>query len=154
MAAPSHASWPPSFPPRLSGEFLQDGVGREPWRPQGIPGSGMPFAIRSPSLWGPVSQSRKLAFEALQSLWSVSIHQNQPPPATLNPFQAPHLQPPHPPMCSPPLPLLLLSSSDPPLEIRCPLSLKVIPISPLICVSSYAFQKIELGGKKSGTERA
>lgn len=77
-----------------------------------------------------------------------------PPPPTFNPFQAPHLQPPHPPMCSPPLPLLLLSSSDPPLEIRCPLSLKVIPISPLICVSSYAFQKIELGGKKSGTERA
>lgn len=71
-----------------------------------------------------------------------------PPPPTLSPFRAPHLHPPYPPMCSPPLPLFLLSSSDPPLEIRCPLSPKVIPISPLISVSSYAIQKLNFGGKK------
>lgn len=136
-------------------------MGREPWRPQGILGSGVPFAIRSPSLWGPVSQRRKLAFEALQTLWSVSTHQNQPPTTDSQPLPGLHTSNP---LILPCALLLSLCSSFPlvtppphpptPLEIRCPLSLKVIPISPLICVSSYAFQKIELGGKKSGTERA
>lgn len=51
------------------------------------------------------------------------------------------------PMCFSPC-CSLSSPSDPLLKIRCPLSPKVIPISPLISVSSYAIQKLNLGGKK------
>lgn len=132
LLQPFHAPWPP-----LSVEYCvmggeRHGDRRASWD------RGMPPATRSPSLWGPVSQSRKLPFEALSSLWSVLLPQTQPP--TPNPIRAPHLHSLYPPPPCNSLP----SPSDPLVKsaVHCPQ--KVIPISPLIFVSSYAIQKLNL----------
>jgi len=130
----------------IGGGGEHHGDGRASWD------RGTPPATRSPSLWGPVSQSRKLSFEAPSTLWSVSLAQTQPP--TPNPIRAPHLHPPYPPISSPALPLLLPSFPEwPPLEIRCPPSPKKLsPYPPPPLSPTQAISKIWTWKKKTEEE--
>lgn len=157
IAQPFLTSWPPIISSPLSDEY--GGMGRvSTMETAGHPGIrtcrlppgpltlGACQSKQETSLWSSVNSLEYLATAAsTPSTYTPLLPGSTPPP-------------PHAPLYLCPLPLLLPPFPWWPfLKIRCPLSPKVIPISPLIAVSSYAIQKLNSGKKrkeKSSTERA
>lgn len=128
------------------------GVGWVPWRPQGILGSGHAACHQVPFTLGACQSKQKTSlWSSVNSLWSVSM----PPAPTTYSQPLPGSSPPSSPLSS----NVLFSSpsvpppSDPLLKFAVHFPQKWSPYPPLISVSSYAIQKLNLEKKKGVAQK-